>query len=77
MPTSEDKALGGSITTRGKAETPTPDTDAVNSMMWRRPNDDQSVDAANSQKLEAGTANSTAVPSAVRPSQSPRCYIIS
>jgi NADH dehydrogenase FAD-containing subunit len=41
----------------------------VNSMMWRRPNDDQSVDAANSQKLESETANSTAVPSAVRPSR--------
>ena len=65
MPTSENEALGGSIATRGKAETSTPDRDAV--MIWRRPNDGQSVDAANSQKLEAETANSTAVPSAVRP----------
>jgi hypothetical protein len=67
MPTSENEALGGSIATRGKAETSTPDRDAV--MIWRRPDDGQSVDAANSQKLEAETANSTAVPSAVRPSR--------
>ena len=67
MRTSENEALGGSIATRGKAETSTPDREAV--MIWRRPDDGQSVDAANSQKLEAETASSTAVPSAVRPSR--------
>ena len=65
MPTSENVGLRGRAM-RAIVETPTPNRDVENSIIWRH---GQSVDAANSQKLEAETARSTAIPAAVRTSR--------